>query len=79
MPITVYRYDSSGNEVVVGTATSMLNDVYQIAIPIADDSTTDTSWALSMKGDYWSDVRLLNAPQMMSTNKKLLMVKAPSP
>jgi hypothetical protein len=79
VPITVYRYDSSGNEVVMGTATSMLNNVYQIAIPTTDDSTTDTLWALNMKGDYWSDIRLLNAPQIMSTNKKLLMVKAPSP
>jgi hypothetical protein len=78
-PVTVYSYDQAG-EHNRGPAASKGNNVYQFqtAATPSETSPTDTLWAVNLKGDYWSDIRLLDAPQIMSFNKNLHLLMAPS-
>lgn len=67
-PITVYN----GTTLVSGQPTSLGNNIFEIATP------TPGMWAINMKGEYWSDIRLLNLPQIISFNQNLHMTVAPS-
>jgi hypothetical protein len=47
------------------------NNVFEI------QGTTAGTWALNLKGEYWSDIRMLNVPQIMSFSAPLHMTVAP--
>jgi len=66
-PITVYG--PSG--VVANQPVALGNNVYEI------QNTTPGLWALNLRGEYWSDIRLLNVPQIISFDARLLMSVAP--
>jgi hypothetical protein len=74
--IAMYSYDSSGVETSRGAPIAKGNNVYQLEI--TPNVAEDTLWAVNLKGDYWSDIRLLTAPQIMSFNKKLHATMVPS-
>lgn len=92
VPILMYSYDSAGHETAYGSKTlcsqtpppatcpqNMGNNVYEFAIPTTVTTDVDTLWAMNMVGVYNSDIRLLNAPQIMTFARQLHMVVAPSP
>lgn len=62
---TIDVYNALGN-LVSGQPVALGNNVYEI------QNTTSGTWALNLKGDPWSDIRLLNVPQIIAFNKDLL-------
>lgn len=61
--ITIYN---AAGGIAPSQLTSLGSNVYEIA------NTTPGVWAINLKGDYWSDIRLLNVPQIIAFDPALL-------
>jgi hypothetical protein len=68
VPIEVYN---GSGALVPGQPVALGNNVFEI------QGTTAGTWALNLKGEYWSDIRMLNVPQIMSFSAPLHMTVAP--